>query len=323
MESVIYKILKPDEETENWNQAVNHPMQSYEWASFRSRRQQVSRLGVYEKEKLIRGYLIVWSRIKFTPWNFGYAPMTDLADEDDIEEIKQLGKQNGAVGIRLEPEALRIKINKNDLVKTRRLFKPQTRMISLLPEETELLKDMHPKARYNIRLAERHGVTAEENNSETAFTDYLRLTFEGTAKRQGIHLHSPGYHRQMWEELRKTNLVSLWIAKYEGKTIAADLIFKFKKKIYYAYGATALEHKEVMAPTLLLWKIIQAGKREGKTDFDLWGAETGKGFSRFKEQFGGKLISLPDCYDLKVNRWLYPGFRVAEEMRWRMLHLWR
>ena len=97
------------------------------------------------------------------------------------------------------------------------------------------------------------------------------------------------------------------------------MIFTFKDTAYYAYGASALEHKEVMAPTLLLWEAIRWSKQTGCKVFDLWGAEEGRGFSRFKEQFGGKLVELAGSYDLPVNPLLYPLFRLSEEMRWKIL----
>ncbi|KKU63478.1 MAG: FemAB family protein [Candidatus Amesbacteria bacterium GW2011_GWA1_47_16] len=55
--------------------------------------------------------------------------------------------------------------------------------------------------------------------------------------------------------------------------------------------------------------------------FDLWGAEEGKGFSRFKEQFGGQLTELAGTYDLPINPLLYPLFRLSEEIRWKLLRI--
>ncbi len=177
---------------------------------------------------------------------------------------------------------------------------------------------MHPKGRYNIKVAQKHGVTAEEDDSDAAFDKYLELMFTGTAARQKIYAHQKDYHEQLWAALRG-KMAHLWVAKYQGKIIAADMIFKFKERIYYAYGASALEHKEVMAPTLLLWEIARWGIRSGMKEFDLWGAEEGKGFSRFKEQFGAKLVELPGSFDLIVNPTGYKLFRIAEEVRWKIL----
>ncbi len=142
--------------------------------------------------------------------------------------------------------------------------------------------------------------------------------FSGTAKRQKIYSHGRDYHRLMWNSL-KGDVAHLFVAEYEKDIIAASIIFKFKEGIYYAYGASALEHKEVMAPTVLLWEVAKWGKNQGCKFLDLWGAEEGKGFSRFKEQFGGKTIELIGSYDLPVNTGFYPLFRAAEGIRWKIL----
>ena len=99
------------------------------------------------------------------------------------------------------------------------------------------------------------------------------------------------------------------------------MIFRFKDTAYYAYGASALDHKEVMAPTLLLWETIRRVKQQGCKIYDLWGAEEGRGFSRFKEQFGGKLVEMAGTFDLPVNPVLYPLFKLAEGVRWKGLRM--
>ena len=74
-----------------------------------------------------------------------------------------------------------------------------------------------------------------------------------------------------------------------------------------------------MAQTLLLWEIIRWGKERGYKYFDLWGTEEGKGFARFKEQFGGEIVELAGTFDLPVNKFIYPLFRLAEGVRWKIL----
>jgi peptidoglycan pentaglycine glycine transferase (the first glycine) len=242
-----------------------------------------------------------------------------------MKRLRDLGKKRKAIGIRLEPNlpAGRQVLGNVGLVRGRKLFKDKTYWWNLTKSEEELLKAMHPKGRYNIKVAQKHGVTVKQSDD---IDKYLELMFEGTAKRQGIYSHSRNYHRQLWSVLRQgfgglSMTAHLWVAEYEGKILAADIIFEFKDKIYYSYGASALEHKEVMAPTLLLWEIARYYKKQNIKIFDLWGAEEGKGFSRFKSQFGADLIEMTGTFDLPINMPLYWVFRVAEEIRWRILRI--
>lgn len=296
-----------------WNKKVNHPLQSWEWGEFRERRQPISR---------VENFLIMWTKIPGTPFVFGYIPMGKIPNETEIEKLKQEGIRHKAIGIRMEPnKVLNAQCSMlNKFPRGRSLFKKKTIIIDLTKSEEELLKNMHSKGRYNIKVAEKHQVQVRESQSENDFETYLDLMFGGTAKRQGIYAHSREYHRQLWSSL-KGNIAHLFVAKYSNKLIAADIIFGFKDTIYYAYGASALEHREVMAPTLLLWRVMGWGKDQGYKFFDLWGQEEGKGFSRFKEQFGGESLELAGSYDLPIDKFLYPLFRIMEEIRWKILRI--
>jgi FemAB family len=301
-------------EEEKWNQQVNHPLQSWEWGEFRAKRQPIDRQD---------GMLIVWTKIPFTPWVFGYIPMGKVPSNEEIKRLSDLGRKRNAIGIRMEPNAIveNGESRMENLKPGKPLFKKKTFILDLTQSEEELLINMHPKGRYNIKVARKHGVKIYEDSlSPNAFNKYLDLMFGGTTKRQKIYAHGRDYHQLLWASL-KNKMAHLFVAEYKNKIIAADMIFKFKDGIYFAYGASALEHKDVMVPTALLWEVTRWGKLSGCKFFDLWGAEEGKGFSRFKEQFGGKLVELAGTYDLPVNTWLYPPFRLAEEIRWKVIHL--
>ena len=298
-------------EAEAWNKKVDHPLQCWEWGEFRKLRQPIDR---------VDGMLVVWTKIKFTPWCFGYIPMGKVPNDEEMKRLSDLGRRRKAIGIRLEPNQVlgsRLQVLER-LPKGRPVFKKKTFWIDLTKSEEDLLKNMHPKGRYNIKVAQKHGVTVQEDNLN--LSDYLDLMFGGTAKRQGIYMHSRKYHEQLWSCL-KNSVAHLFVARYQGKILTADMIFAFKDKIYYAYGASALEHREVMAPTLLLWEIARWGKLQGFKIFDLWGAEEGRGFSRFKEQFGGELVEMAGTFDLPINKWLYPLFKLTEEARWKILRI--
>jgi len=293
---------------DEWNKKVEHPLQSREWGEFREKRQPID---------WIDNMLVVWSKIKYSPWVFGYVPMGRLPSIGEIKRLRDLGARRNAIGIRMEPNAIKQDFKIEGLVRGRKLFKDKTYFWDLSKSEEDLLKAMHPKGRYNIKVAQKHGVVIKQSED---FEKYLNLLFGGTSKRQRIYSHNFDYHRLMWRTL-KDKMAFLWVAEYENKIIAADLIFVFKDKIYYAYGASALEHKEVMAPTLLLWEIAKYYKKQNIKTFDLWGAEEGKGFSRFKSQFGADLVELAGTFDLVINKPLYWAFRAVEEARWRMLRL--
>ncbi|HBC45274.1 TPA: hypothetical protein DCZ81_03850 [Candidatus Collierbacteria bacterium] len=283
-----------------------HPVQSKEWGEFRAK--------AGNKISWVKDLLVVWSRIPQTPWYFGTLLKSRLPRKEDIERLRDEAIKVGGVGIRIEPDVLKGKMP-DGLVRGRRFFTPKTFWLDLTKSEEQLLAAMHPKARYNIRLAEKKGVEVTEDPG--AFEKFLKLMKE-TEVRQGFYAHDENYFRKMWETLRD-KIAHLFVAKYQGEILTAWIIFKYDDKIYYPYGASSDQHRELQAPSLMLWKTALWGKARGNKIYDLWGVEEGKGFTDFKAKFGPKTVEFVGTYDLIINPLLYWVFRLGEWIRWLIL----
>ncbi len=312
-----------------WNALAGHPLQSWEWGEFRGKRQKVSRLALSDGGNYKRVINVIWTRLGRLPWQIGYAPMIKLPNKQDLSGLIAAAKANRAIFVRIEPlpgqnglELQEFEQIKGELKTGRSLFKKKTRVVNLTLNEEDLLKQMHPKGRYNIRVGLKHGVKVSQETDLDSFNKYLQLMFSGTAKRQKIFMHNYTYHQQMWDSLSGSGIAKLFLARVGKDAVAAAILYCFKETAYYAYGASELEHKEAMAPTGLLWEMIRWAKSKGFKYFDMWGSESGKGFSRFKEQFGGNEIELPGSFDLPTSP-LYRLFRIAEELRWKIIHNWK
>jgi lipid II:glycine glycyltransferase (peptidoglycan interpeptide bridge formation enzyme) len=209
------------------------------------------------------------------------------------------------------------------------LFTKYTFILDLTKSEDALLAAMHPKTRYNIRVAQKHNVVVKEDNSQKAFNEYLRLTRE-TTSRQGFYAHNANYHKSMWKILHKEGIARLFTATYNGEVLSAWIVFIWGDTIYYPYGASSRSHHEVMAPTLLLWEIAKWSRRQaGIKKFDLWGAlgptpdeyDPWYGFHRFKQGFNPDLIEFTGSYDLIISPLLYTLYTMADNVRWFFLRL--
>ncbi len=305
--------------SQEWDKNVDHPLQSWEWGEFKAS------TGVEITRE--DGFLITWHKLGPTPFKIGYLPKSDLPSLPEIRNMEKLAKSKNAILVRLEPNATRQEAKTwlrayGELFQSgRTVFTPQTFWLHLDLSEEELLSRMHPKARYNVRLAQKKGVVIAEDNSDAAFARYLELTFGETAKRQGFYAHDTNYHRKMWAALNPSGIAHLFTATYQGQILVTWIVFKWKNKLYFPYGASLEEHRDVQAPSLILWETARWGKQQGCVIYDLWGAEEGKGFNRFKEQFGPKLVELVGTWDLVVNPVLYPLYRLAEDLRWKILRL--
>lgn len=215
-----------------------------------------------------------------------------------------------------------------DLIKGKPLFTKYSFQLDISKSEEELLKGMHQKTRYNLRLAEKKGVKIVEDNSEKGFEEYWKL-MEETTKRQGFFAHSKNYHRKMWQTMIVSGTGHLFKAVYEGKTLTTWVLFELNGVLYYPYGASSNEHREVMANNLMMWEAIKFGKKKGCKLFDLWGSlgpepdttDPWYGFHRFKQGYGAELTEFVGTYDLVINRSEYGIYTLIDKLRWTLLKL--
>ena len=318
-----------------YNRLVCHPLQSWEWGQFREKTGvTVVRIGLFNKNKLVSGYQLTLHPIPFSSYTVGYLPKGGEITEELIESLTSVCNKLNCIFIRLEPNLLSpfpFPLCSNLVAAYREQFTKYTFYLDLTQTEEQLLKNMHPKTRYNIKVAQKHGVTIQEENTEEAFTAYLALTAE-TTKRQGFYAHNYEYHRKMWETLRQDSgqalpTAHLFTARYQGKILTTWILFLVNNVLYYPYGASTQHHREVMASTLMMWETMRWGKMHGAKTYDLWGTpgpdpkptDAYFGFHRFKMGFGPKLIEFVGSYDLVLKQPHYTLLKRIDLLRWSLL----
>jgi lipid II:glycine glycyltransferase (peptidoglycan interpeptide bridge formation enzyme) len=310
----------------------NHPLQTKAWGQFRRE---------WGNEVLETKYgIIVVNRL---PGGFGIGTFIrgPKPTQKMLGDLKEIAKEHNLIFIKLEPnvrktEKLISLMKESGAVPGKTLFTPTTFQIDLAKSEEELLKSFHPKTRYNIRYAERKGVTVEEDptpsrnggtslGASKAFDKYIELMRE-TVQRQGFYAHSERYHRLMWKHLNlriqnsKFKIAHLLIAKHKKDILTAWILFKSKDALYYPYGASGSQFQNLQANSLIMWEAIRFGKKHKLKYFDLWGREPGKGFTRFKEGFNPEVVEFLGTWDL-ITSPLYWPYRMVEFFRWRILKL--
>ncbi len=321
-----------------YNKLVTHVIQSWEWGEFRkSLGIPVLRYGIYQGNKLSKAFQLTLHKIPFTNQYVGYLPKGPLPDKELAEALKKIGRENNCAFIKVEPDVetnrqwtmdngqkknsqLSI-VNFQFIPSPKPLFTKYNFVLDLTKSEEELLKNLHPKTRYNIKVAQKHGVKVETKTDNEAFEVYLKLYFE-TTKRQGYHGHNEYYHREVWETLKTAGMTRLLIAFYEGKPLTAWMLLNFKDTLYYPYGGSSVTHREVMANNLVAWKAIKLGKKLGLKKFDMWGAlgpdanpkDSWFGFHKFKQGYGGQLTEYIGTYDLVFNWPVYFTFTIIDRL---------
>ncbi|MFH1841136.1 MAG: peptidoglycan bridge formation glycyltransferase FemA/FemB family protein [Candidatus Shapirobacteria bacterium] len=326
---LIREILPSDKD--QFNQLATHPLQTYEWGEFRRKLgTPILRYGFFDGQRLVKTLQLTVHPIPFIGKNILYFPKGPALDKELLGALTDLGQKNHAIFIKLEPNILKSTVNYSPLTVNLRQGKPLftrwTFTLDLTLPEEELLARMKPKTRYNIRLAQKHGVKVVGDNSEAGLETFINLHFE-TTRRQRFYSHSPDYYRQMKDILVSAGLEHLFIAYYQNQPISAMIFFVHQKTLYYPYGASTRTHKKVMAPYALFWEAIKWGKKLGCTQFDMWGtpgsnpspADPWYGFHRFKEGFGPKLVEHIGTFDLVLQPRWYWVYNFLDTLRWKLL----
>lgn len=247
-----------------------------------------------------------------------------------LAEVKKLSKKENVSFVRLEffeefDEADTLALARADRVlkrlglqKSPEEMQPEYRqVIDLTKTEQDLFDEMKPKGRYNIRVAQRHGVQIQKSKIKIFYDLYRQ-----SAQRDGFAPRPLSYFQQMATHM--TAHMSCYVASLGNQSLAAALTVSWHGRVSYLYGGSSNEHRNVMAPYLLHWQIIKDAKHAHAKTYDLLAIAPQDrpnhkfaGLRRFKEQFGGRSIRVLGSYDLIFDRLRYRLFILAEKLRGR------
>jgi len=222
----------------------------------------------------------------------------------DLKKIESVRKKYRAFSIKIEPDFSAPKSFINSLQKLGfkkdnfPLSPPKTIWVNLEKDEGELLSKMNSKTRYNIRLAQKKGVTIVKTKDVRLFAQYWNRNHRILSFFVNKELEVFG------KDFIPKNAFIL-LACRNDKILAGVLIAIWQKQAYYAYAFSTHEGKKLFAPTLLIWRSILELKKQGIKILDFEGiyderyhsaTKSWQGFSRFKKSFGGKEVEYPETF---------------------------
>lgn len=203
-------------------------------------------------------------------------------------------------------------------------IQPRTSLVvDIEGDDESILGAMKQKTRYNIRLAQKKGVTIRQGNSPADVAIFHKLAIT-TADRNNFGVHSLQYY-QAAHTLFGPDRCALLMAEFEGEPLAALMVFRHGQEAYYFYGASSNRHRNLMATYLIQWAAMGWAKSRGCTRYDLWGIPDADlatleaefqhrhdglwGVYRFKRGFGGEVIQSIGAYDYIYNPLLYQFYK--------------
>lgn len=218
--------------------------------------------------------------------------------------------------------------------KSRKNHEPaQTIMLDLNKSEEEILSQMKPKTRYNIRLSEKKEVKVDVSENPIKDVEIFYEISKETAKRDQISIHPFEYYRKMVTEIGDDK-IKLYLAKHGGKVVSAIIVSFFGGVATYLHGASSNENRNVMANYALQWESIKYAKKIGCKKYDFGGVmvENSKfeiknskqtqnikwaGITRFKISFAPKekIVDFPGCWDIVISKRKYFIYRFLQKIK--------
>jgi len=199
--------------------------------------------------------------------------------------------------------------------KTIRIQPAKTLVTNLSVSEEDLLKQMHNKTRYNIKVAQKHNVEVSVAVSQLQITEALNL-ITSTSLRQGFADHPKSYYDKL---VSNQNLNSkIYTATWQDKLLSSAIMIDYIGTRTYLFGGSSSENKNLMAPYALHWQAIKDAKSAGLTRYDWLGSETstGKqpGFVRFKLSWGGTEVQYPPAQDIPNRPVHYFVYKILRKL---------
>jgi len=202
---------------------------------------------------------------------------------------------------------------------------PDSVVLAIDRPDDDILAAMKPKWRYNIRLADKKGVTVASEGL-AALGDFYAL-YEATAARDHIAIHPRAYYERLFG-LAPLNVaepvpdIRLWVARFEGTALAAIVTVYYGGEATYLYGASGDQHRNLMPAYALQWAAIRAAREAGCSTYDFYGippvddpVHAMSGLYRFKTGFGGEIRHYAGAWDYVLKPAAYTAFRLAERAR--------
>lgn len=247
-----------------------------------------------------------------------------------LADLRTAGKQANAIFIKIDP-ALALAAPSADAstaaaadLLTRGGWKlsasqiqfRNTVVLDLQQQPEKLLAAFKTKTRYNIRLAQRHGV-----NVQPATTQQLPALYEmykQTAQRDGFPIRPQAYYLDLWSSFAQAGLAQPLIAEYGAQPIAGAVVFAYAQQAVYMHGMSSSAHRDKMPNYLLQWHALQWAHARGCTLYDMWGAPDNfettdplAGVWRFKSGFNGRVVRTPGAWDLVLRPAAYTLYEFA------------
>lgn len=290
-----------------------HFLQSHLWAAVKSSWKWEAVVVRGQDGKIKAGLSVLIRKVPSLPYTLMYAargPVCDVHDEEALAELTRgaaaLAKKYRAYALRMDPDVksddtrfvgLMEKLGYRRKAGGKNFEGIQPNYVFRLnvkdKTEEELLAAFHQKTRYNLRLSVRKGVEVRLCGKDMlpAFSSIM----QETGARDGFIVRPLEYFETMLDALGEH--ARLYMAFWQEKPIAGTLAIHYGNKVWYLYGASSNQYRNVMPNYQLQWEMIRWALETKCDIYDFRGVSGDLtpdnplyGLYLFKKGFSGDLV---------------------------------
>lgn len=247
--------------------------QTHSWWKMLIRSWQAEKIFEIEWIKVEKRKVSMWEYWLFVLW------IENKINKKVEQKLIELCKKENCLFIQIEtnnystsPQPYPYKENEKNTVFKKWYYKkfitPYTAVIDLNLSEEDILANMKPKGRYNIKLAIKKWVEVKVvDKTDQNIKAYYDLMME-TTSRDWFSWNSLEYYKTFLNSLDNSKLL---LAYSEDTVIAWGIfIIDSETSIYYYWASTSDKtYRNLMAPYLLQWTAIAEAKKNWSKIYDL------------------------------------------------------
>jgi lipid II:glycine glycyltransferase (peptidoglycan interpeptide bridge formation enzyme) len=281
--------------------------------------------------------------------SFWYVPRGPVLEYDQpaagerlravLEGLRAAARGDRAVAVRLEPRVVAGSAAATLFAApglrrvTATLQTPDTRLVTLLPDDEALLATFDKDTRYAIRRSAREGIETRvvSDPADDAALTALHAIVTDTLRRANYRLPSLERYRIAWRGLAAAGRARIIQAWHAGTLESAAMLVVEGDRSFYLYAGSVREapgEPKRFPAYAVQWQMMRTAREMGARTHDLWGVAPESagpehpwyGYSLFKKGFGGAFTPWAGSWDLVIDPVVYRLREAASRLRGRGTH---
>lgn len=303
-----------------WEEAVSawgeaNFLQSWQWGIFQETMgKKVLRLRGTAGGKVGLAQVVIERAKRGTYAALSGGPLLNWKDvpfvRDFFTAIQDEVQKEQCVFLRFRPQELESEIIPNTLQMIRARLAPMhltadlTLQLDLTKSDEELLAQMRKNTRYEIRKAEKVGITTRVSTDTAEIVPFYEAQI-AVAHRHNFVPFSQEFLEKQFAAFLSDNNVALVHSYLGTQLLASAFIIFYNKEAVYHYGISTEANARLPGAYAAQWCAIQEARARGCLRYNFWGiapegADTHRfaGVSLFKRGFGGTEVPYLPAHDI-------------------------